>query len=689
MFMENPYEKSEKLNLNWFDDVIDSAPDAYNVIDRNGIILQTNSKKFVDGKNVYIGASIYPFFLPQFYENVRETIERVFITAKNDHYELATGTNGIPEVWYMTNLAPIIRNGQVEAVAMYIRNITELKKVQHDLNIMNMELEKRVNERTKTLNEYAQRLEASERLNTGLRSANSQNEVFSVVINNALSAFKADFGGIYVLKDDQLKLAISQETLLLPPNVLRHDDDSIIYKFFLNHKTQYLHVNQYPKSDCEFCSYIKGENAQTLLLVPLKTKEDLVGVLFLAYKDDKFFSSDEEQLVNVFVEAVGNTLHRTTVMSQLEAAISARQHELKVLFEIMTIASENDDLEIIFRSSLEKLFSILNFKMGAIHLEEGDQLIKKCVYRKSIIVDPDWMDHYFFENKLYEQAIQNKKRYSFTKISEKNLICLTFPIREKGTNFGLLTLLGNNLDENDLNHLSLITSFADVVGLVVTNFRQRKKSEELLILEERQRLARDLHDSVSQSLYGLVISADVSNKLLKLKEYAGLKETLKDIEETALQSLREMRLMLFELRPLFFESVGLIGALDLRLNIVERRTGIETTLKSDGIELISSPLDLEIYGIATEALNNSLKHSKAQHINIEIFALESGVFLQINDDGIGFDHQQSEYGGLGFSSMKERAQRIGGKLAINSQSGKGTNISLTVPFKQKEENEVT
>ena len=680
--MEYPNEKSEKLNLNWFDDVIDSAPDVYNVIDRNGIILQTNSKNFVDGKNTYIGASIYPFFLPRFYENVRETIERVFITAKNDHYELATGANGIPEVWYMTNLAPIIRNGQVEAVAMYIRNITELKKVQHDLNIMNMELEKRVNERTKTLHEYANRLEASEKLNTGLRTANSQMEVFSIVMDNALSAFKADFGGIYVLKDDQLALAISRETDLQPPKVLRHDDDSIIYKFFLNHKIQFLHVNQYPKSDCEFCSYIKEENAQTLLLVPLKTKEELVGVLFLAYKDDKLFSSDEEQLVNVFVEAVGNTLHRTSVMSQLEEAIFARQHELNVLFEIMAIASENEDLEIIFRSSLEKLFSILNFKMGAIHLVEGDQLIKKCVYRKSIIVDPDWMDHYFFENKLYEQAIQNKKRYSFTRIPEKNLICLTFPIREKGTNFGLLTLLGTNLDENDLNHLSLITSFADVVGLVVTNFRQRKRSEEILILEERQRLARDLHDSVSQSLYGLVISADVGNKLLKLKEYAGLQETLKDIEETALQSLREMRLMLFELRPLFFESVGLVGALDLRLNIVERRTGIDTTLKSEGIELISSPLDLEIYGIATEALNNSLKHSKASRISIELIANEIEARLQITDDGIGFDIKKNQSGGIGFSSMIERAKRIGGKLEIKSYVNNGTKIRLTVPLKQ-------
>ena len=166
-------------------------------------------------------------------------------------------------------------------------------------------------------------------------------------------------------------------------------------------------------------------------------------------------------------------------------------------------------------------------------------MIKKVVFRKSIIVEPEWMDNYFFENKLYEKAIQNKKRYTTIKIPEKNVIGLTIPIRNKGINLGLVTLIGNQFDEPYLDHISLVTSFADAIGLVVENARQRKRSDELLILEERQRLAHDLHDSVSQSLYGLVISADVSNKLLRLKEYNGLKETLKDIEETALQSLRE------------------------------------------------------------------------------------------------------------------------------------------------------
>jgi nitrate/nitrite-specific signal transduction histidine kinase len=567
---------------------------------------------------------------------------------------------------------------------MYIRDITDLKQVQQDLNQVNEELELRVIERTRSLNEYAGRLEASEKLNTDLRTANDHLEVFRIAVINAISAFGADFGGVYYSQRDQMQLAKSMGNTIQPPLIFKPNDNSTIYKFYMHPKVQLFQVNEAPEPLCEFCSYIRSENGNSFLLIPLITKDSLIGILYLVYKTKKTFSGDEEQLANVFVEAIGNTLHRTTVMSQLEQAVSNREQELRVLYEIMAISSENEDLEKILSTSIEKILSLLPFEAGAIHLEENDQMIKKVVFRKSIIVEPEWMDNYFFENKLYEQAIQNKTRYTTINIPEKNVIGLTIPIRNKGFNLGLVTLIGNHFDESDLDHISLITSFADAIGLVVENARQRKRSDELLILEERQRLAHDLHDSVSQSLYGLVISADVGNKLLRLKEYDGLKETLKDIEETALQSLREMRLMLFELRPLFFETVGLAGALEMRLNIVERRSGIDTEMNLCGTEQIPSPLDIEIYGIATEAMNNSLKHSKANLIKIDLEVKSKEVTLKISDDGVGFDMSEQVIGGIGFSSMRERSNRINGQLQIVSKVNQGTRIKLKVPLISKE-----
>ena len=125
--------------------------------------------------------------------------------------------------------------------------------------------------------------------------------------------------------------------------------------------------------------------------------------------------------------------------------------------------------------------------------------------------------------------------------------------------------------------------------------------------------------------------------------------------------------MLFELRPLFFETVGLARALEMRLNIVERRSGIDTVMNLCGTEKIPSPLDIEIYGIATEAMNNSLKHSRADLIKIDLEVKDNEVMLEISDDGVGFDMSERDIGGIGFSSMRERSNRINSQLEIISK----------------------
>ena len=110
--MDEHRKKYETLNLNWFEDVIEYAPDFFNVIDQDGIVLHTNSKTITEVGNTYSGLSIYDNILPEFRKNVRKTIRRVFRTGKVDHYEVATAYYGVPYRWYMTNLAPIMRRWQ-------------------------------------------------------------------------------------------------------------------------------------------------------------------------------------------------------------------------------------------------------------------------------------------------------------------------------------------------------------------------------------------------------------------------------------------------------------------------------------------------------------------------------------------------------------------------------------------------
>jgi signal transduction histidine kinase len=209
----------------------------------------------------------------------------------------------------------------------------------------------------------------------------------------------------------------------------------------------------------------------------------------------------------------------------------------------------------------------------------------------------------------------------------------------------------------------------------------RKQAEDAVILSERQRMGRNLHDSVSQSLYALVLSADISEKLLRIKDYTGLRQQLRDLGKVALQGLKEMRLMLYEFRPASLESGGLVKALEERLQTVEIRAGIDASISVVGNFDIPPQMEQEIYQIVIEGLNNSLKHAEASVVTVSLRKDEDCIYLEIQDNGLGFDQSTPlPIGGMGLESMRERARILGGELSVTSAPGEGAVIRLKAPL---------
>ncbi|MDX9850857.1 MAG: PAS domain-containing protein [Anaerolineaceae bacterium] len=679
--MEKQSQREPAFNLDWYRDVIQFAPDTYNIVDKDGIYLFTNSGSETNTSDEFIGKSIFDYFLPEYYENVRNKLKKVAETGENDHYELATDYGGFRR-YYMTNLAPIQRDGKVVGIAMYIRDITELKTTQYELNSLNDELEVRVQDRTLALQESAKRMETSEKLSIALRKARSYKEVLSLLGEQFLNSFHANLAGIYEVSGNQLHLSVNLSPEVPAPLRLTAHTDKVFFSILNENQIRVAQIPEQKHEDCKFCEFIHANQMKTLVLAPIWAASAMVGVIYLAFSQAREITSDDEQLMRSFVEAGGNTLHRIQVMEQLEQNIVHRKNELDVLYDIMAIASETVDLDELLKSALSRILQVVNCGMGFIHLVQNDQIIK-------ITQIPDELPPQFFSGieMINSQARQIEnlfldKTFHFWNVPQTNLNCLSALIRAKGKILGVISLLGECISDQDPEMIHLISSIASEIGLAVESARQRKRAEEMLIGEERQRLARDLHDSVSQSLYGLVLAADISKKLLKLKEFDTLEDTLKDIETFALQSLREMRLMLFELRPLSFESEGLAGALELRLNTVERRAGLLTSLDIIGGELLESPLDLEIYRIATEALNNALKHANASQVHISIQADEelNQCELKVIDNGSGFDLDSNRIGGIGLISMNERAARVGGQVMLESRGDKGTMVRFICPL---------
>jgi signal transduction histidine kinase len=216
----------------------------------------------------------------------------------------------------------------------------------------------------------------------------------------------------------------------------------------------------------------------------------------------------------------------------------------------------------------------------------------------------------------------------------------------------------------------------------VENARLYEQAERSAQVAERNRLARDLHDSVTQSLYSVTLYAEASARLLSAGQQAEAADHLRELRDTAQEALREMRLLIFELRPPALEKSGLLTALQARLEAVEGRGGMLTEFQVEGAqEADRVPLAVqeELFQIAREALNNVLKHARARRVRVHVRFKDGAVCLQVRDDGMGFDLvQMQERGGLGLPGMKERAQKIGAGLRVTSAPGQGTTVRVAV-----------
>jgi len=257
---------------------------------------------------------------------------------------------------------------------------------------------------------------------------------------------------------------------------------------------------------------------------------------------------------------------------------------------------------------------------------------------------------------------------------------LSVPLIVQGRDYGAITVCYSGPREFSPEDLGLAMSVADQVALAIENARLREQAEQSAALEERGRLARELHDSVTQSLYSVTMYTEAAARLMTSGQEIAAAEYLRDARDTAKEALREMRLMIYQLRPPLLEKGGLAVALQARLDAVERRGGIHAELVVEGEDRLPSTIQAELHQIAQEALNNALKHAHAQEVQVHLCFGDAVTCLQVRDDGVGFELAAAQMGGgLGLPGMKERVQKIGGRLQIASAPGEGTKVVVEVP----------
>jgi signal transduction histidine kinase/PAS domain-containing protein len=266
-------------------------------------------------------------------------------------------------------------------------------------------------------------------------------------------------------------------------------------------------------------------------------------------------------------------------------------------------------------------------------------------------------------------------------LQSSNLQSITFvPLQVREHVLGFLGLemreVKKTITEEEANLLGI---FSTDMAQLIEDARLFEQAKLLVAAEERNRLARELHDSVAQTLYSISLFIDATRLALKTNKPRVVESHIDELKQLSREAMSDMRLLIFELRPPILEKSGLVAALQSRLESVEAKAGFETSFETDGSFHFSPAQESELYRIAQEALNNVVKHAQANRVVIRLAGESGCTRMVIEDDGVGFDPLTLEQGGgQGFRNMRERAANINARCSFESVPGQGTTITIEV-----------
>jgi signal transduction histidine kinase len=258
---------------------------------------------------------------------------------------------------------------------------------------------------------------------------------------------------------------------------------------------------------------------------------------------------------------------------------------------------------------------------------------------------------------------------------------LVMPIVAGGRALGVINVEAPAPDAFSEEDQHLLETVADMLAGALENARLYRKAQAAAVLEERNRLARELHDSVTQQLFSMTLTSQAARAQLE-RNPQRVAAQLERLQETSTAALAEMRALIFQLRPPALRDQGLVAALQQHAQLLARREGIVIGLSVAGDERHARGIEQPLYRIVQEALNNVFKHANAQNVQVTLEFAPEHVRVRVADDGQGFDLSAAPSGDgrhLGMLSMRERAAEIGGTMEVRSAPGSGTEVVVTVP----------
>jgi signal transduction histidine kinase len=465
------------------------------------------------------------------------------------------------------------------------------------------------------------------------------------------------------------------------------------YPWFQSHldSEQSVYIRNWssiPEDSLPMKEFLSEMGLESLLLIPLFWENHLEGLV--AISNPQVLESkvlENIGFLGVVASILASLLRREAVLNSLEEKVAERTRELSAFFDLAVLAGEAQELSDIMQPALAKVMDVSASEAAVIHLFEEEQGVMRIVAQRGFqskyltqlqAIHLDEVTMAWVIDRSHDVWSSGRSKHPDAFELPQFQSDAHIPLRARGKIQGLLSCYRIPPIPFDPYQVFFLNAIGEQLGLAVESYRLRLKTEEIATIHERQRLARELHDAVSQSIYSLTLFARSGRDAFERGEQALLLENLEQLEINSLLALKEMRLLLYQLRSVAFEKGGLLQAIESRFNLVERRSGIQATIAVDESVNIPDRMEQELFLLISEALNNALKHATANQVSVTIKPENGNISLVIWNDGKSFDPSQA-FGGMGLDNMRERASALGGQLLISSQPDSGTWIRVEMP----------
>jgi nitrate/nitrite-specific signal transduction histidine kinase len=373
----------------------------------------------------------------------------------------------------------------------------------------------------------------------------------------------------------------------------------------------------------------------------------------------------------------------------LENKVADRTRELAIINAILSVASRSLDLQEILGESLSIIIKQMVFPAGAAFILDPDRmnplLATQLGFDKALVENLTADSFMKSLNGLTDRP-SNSASFATSDVQEIKLrsnleqsglgMLVYVPLSSKGKDLGFFILGKPTASPLSPEEFSLLNSIGQQIGVAIENARLYEQAEKTAIAAERNRLARELHDAVTQTLFSANLIADVIPRIWKRNPEEGLKH-LEELRELTRGALAEMRTLLLEMRPESLERADIKSLITQLVDAFIGRVRVPVSLEIEGDYKLTQDVKLVFYRVAQEALNNIAKHAGARQVEVYLECQPEQVKLAIKDDGLGFERASITPDHLGMAIMQERANSIGARLVIDSQVGTGTNVELS------------